>query len=222
MLLAVTDQAFQVRLARITYEDTGGEYEARTEYGFLIEDADEVGTRLGGTVFELEGDRNLPPDVFDVRAATRLAVFQYMIGNTDWLEVAGHNVEIFERPTGALPVPYDFDFSGLVDAPYASPAPETGLRSVRERLYQGWCRPPGVAEAVLREFRDAYAATVALIEGFTPLDQGERQALLDYLQPFYEAIETDATADRAFLRLCKRLPGGAGPDLPGTDGAETR
>ena len=32
-----------------------------------------------------------------------------------------------------LVLPYDFDFSGLVSAPYASPSSESGVKTVRDR-----------------------------------------------------------------------------------------
>ncbi|NNF39269.1 MAG: hypothetical protein HKN71_11430 [Gemmatimonadetes bacterium] len=205
ILRLVTDRAFAVRLARITYRDTSGELDTWTDWGFLIEDDDALAARLGGAAFDLEGDENLPARVFDPVSAARVAVFEYLIGNTDWSEVQGHNVQIIESPIGAVAVPFDFDFSGLVDAPYASPDPEIGIRSVRERRYLGWCRPPGVAEAIVAEFRAAREATMALIDAFEPLDEGEREGLRDYLLPFYEQIETDGAARAAFLDLCKRL-----------------
>lgn len=212
MLRAVTDEAFRVRLARITYVDTSGSDDPRTEFAFFIEDDETLAARLGASVFELDEGRNLPAEAFEVRSATRLAVFAYMIGNTDWSEVAGHNVVLLERGGGAVAVPYDFDFSGLVDAPYATPAPDLGLRSVRERRYLGWCRPPGIAEAVVAEFRAARDAVTTVVEAFAPLDEGERRSVLDYLAPFFETIETPEAARQAFLRLCRTLPVTREPD----------
>ena len=202
----VSDRSFGVRLARITYEDTSGGFESWTDWGFFIEDEEAMAARLGGVFFELEDDRNLPPSVFEPVASTRLAVFQYLIGNTDWSEAQGHNVAIVEAPSGAVAVPYDFDFSGLVDASYATPDPDIGIRSVRERRYQGWCRAPGIAEAVVAQFREAREETLALIENFDPLSEGSRGEIVDYLRPFYDAIETDASARAVFLELCRRLP----------------
>ena len=214
-LQAITDEAFRVRLARITYVDESGRLDARTEYSFFIEDEETLARRLGAEVFELEEGRNLAPQAFAVVSVVRLAIFQYMIGNTDWSEAAGHNVALLQRGAGAMAVPYDFDFSGLVDAPYATPNPEVGLESVRERRYLGWCRPPGVAEAVLADFRRARDEIVGVIEGFDRLDEGERAAMLDYLTPFFEEIETAERARGAFLRLCRTLPA-ARIDGPGS------
>src|SRR5690606_37701793 len=82
------------------------------------------------------------PSELDALSSTRVELFQYMIGNTDFSIVNFHNSEVVRLPDGSYhPVPYDFDFSGLVDSPYASPAALLGTRSVRERVYRGFCRP---------------------------------------------------------------------------------
>jgi hypothetical protein len=206
-LQAITDEAFRVRLAHITYVDESGAADPRTEYAFFIEDDEQLAARLGARVFGLDEGRNLLPQAFAVVPATRLAIFQYMIGNTDWSDMAEHNVLLLQRGAGAVAIPYDFDFSGLVGAPYATPAPDIGLDDVRERRYLGWCRPPGVAEAVLGEVQAARDEIIAVVEGFDGLDEGERQSMLDYLTPFFDSIQTPERARATFLGLCRRLPG---------------
>ena len=205
-LQAITDEAFRVRLARISYVDESGGADPRVEYGFFIEDEETLARRLGAEVFELDEGRNLAPEAFAAVSVTRLAIFQYMIGNTDWAEAAGHNVTLLQRGVGAIAVPFDFDFAGVVDAPYATPSPEIGLASVRERRYLGWCRPPGVAEAVLADFQAAQSEIAGVIAGFAELDDDERDSMLDYLAPFFDEIETAERARATFLRLCRTLP----------------
>lgn len=206
VLQTITDEAFRVRLARITYVDESGDADDRVEYGFFIEDEQTLARRLGAEVFELDEGRHLATEAFAAVPMTRLAIFQYMIGNTDWAEGAGHNVALLQRGAGAIAVPYDFDFSGLVDAPYATPSPEIGVADVRERRYLGWCRPPGVAEAVLADFQAARDEIVRVIAGFTALAEDERGSVLDYLAPFFDDIETAERARATFLRLCRTLP----------------
>jgi len=54
-----------------------------------------------------------------------VSIFQYMTGNTDWAVPNYHNIktdgtkERHHLPT--ISVPYDFDYAGFVDAPYAVP-----------------------------------------------------------------------------------------------------
>ena len=64
-----------------------------------------------------------------------MSVFQYMVGNTDWSMVRFHNVEVSRTPRGVyVPVPYDFDWTGLVSTRYARPNEGLGIRSVRQRF----------------------------------------------------------------------------------------
>ena len=59
-----------------------------------------------------------------------------MIGNTDWAVPNNHNVKlIYDKERKLAPplvVPYDFDYSGLVDASYAVPNEVIGTEKVTE------------------------------------------------------------------------------------------
>lgn len=199
----LTDEAFQVRLVDLTLVDVTGGRDTATRPAFLIEEDEALAERLGASVFDLEEGRNLPPTAFQALARTRTAVFEYMIGNTDWASVAGHNVEILERGGGALPVPYDFDSSGLVDAPYATIDPDLGLSDVTERRYRGWCASELVTTTVLDEFRERREAILDLWRTTLLLSDDGRQRAVRYLEGFYEDIETDERARRRFLRDCR-------------------
>jgi len=45
--------------------------------------------------------------------------FQFMIGNTDFSTAYQHNQKLLFKDLKTIPLPYDFDMSGLVDASYA-------------------------------------------------------------------------------------------------------
>ena len=53
--------------------------------------------------------------------AALLGVFQYFIGNTDWWMPRRHNIAVLTVEDSTYAVPFDFDLSGAVDAPYAKP-----------------------------------------------------------------------------------------------------
>ncbi len=201
----ITDRSFRVRPIRMTLVDTGGARAEETRYAFLIEDDEALAARLGATVFDLEEGRNLPASAFDPTSTVMTAIFEYMIGNPDWSEVAGHNVEILDRGGTALAVPYDFDFSGLVDAPYATAPPEYGLDSVRERLYRGWCGSEMTTALVLGRFRETREQVLALFARSEELDEEARRRATRYLEGFYDAIDTDERARRRFLRDCREV-----------------
>ena len=65
-----------------------------------------------------------------------------MIGNTDWNLDKSHNIELIRPASGGapIPVPYDFDWSGLIAPPYARPNQMLGIGSVKQRLFRGFCR----------------------------------------------------------------------------------
>jgi hypothetical protein len=203
----VTDQSFRVRSLRVTMVDTGSDDPPQTRAGFVIEDADALAERLGATVFDLEDGKNLPASAFEPTGRTRSAVFQYMIGNADWSEVAAHNVEILDRSGVAMVVPYDFDFSGLVDAPYAVPPADLRLDSVRERMYRGWCANDFTTRSVLEQFRSVRDDVLALWAAAPDLSDDTRRRATRYLEDFFDAIETDERANRRFLRDCRPLTG---------------
>lgn len=199
----VTDEAFRVRLVELTLVDRSGLREAATRPAFFIEEDQALAERLDGSVFDLQDGRNLPATAFQARARTRSAIFQYMIGNTDWSAVAGHNVELLEVGGGALPVPYDFDSSGIVDAPYATIDPGLGLSDVRERRYRGWCSNSFVTAQVLEEFRQQRDTILGLWRSDPWLSEDGRARSVRYLEEFYDDIETDERAQRRFLRDCR-------------------
>jgi len=203
---SVSPTAFRVRLARITYEDTSGDDEPFTRFAFFIEDDDAMAARIGAQVLDLPEGTNLPPSAMDPPTAAVMAVFQYMIGNTDWSDAAGHNTELLDLAGIGIPVPYDFDFSGLVDAPYSNPDPTLNLRSVRDRLYRGWCWSGLDMRTVLDRFRGAEDDILSLWRTLPYLDDGERSRAIDYLDGFFDDISTDERAQRRFLRDCRAMP----------------
>lgn len=215
----VTDESFRVRLLEVAFVQrpsgggpSRGDSGPATRLAFVIEADEALARRLGGTRFELTEGKNLPAGAFHPLSRMTNAVAQYMIANPDWSDVAGHNVEILERAGAALAIPYDFDFSGLVDAPYASAPPEYRLRSVRERYYRGWCESPFVTAEVLRRFRAARVDVVSLWSDARGLSAEARAQGIRFLEGFFDAIESDEGAERRFLRDCRAIPGGWGPE----------
>lgn len=205
-LQAITDDSFRTRLLEVTFVDASGEEPPDTRVAFVIEEDEALADRLGATVFELEEGKNLPMSAFEPVHRMTNAVWHYMIGNPDWSDVAGHNVELFDRGGVALVVPYDFDFSGLVDAPYATAPPEYRLDSVRERYYRGWCENPFTSREVLGRFRDSREAILELWREAPLLSEDTRAAAIRYLEEFFDDIETGDRAERRFLRDCRPTP----------------
>ncbi len=124
----------------------------------------------------------------------RMALFNYMIGNTDWSVPNQHNCKILNphtfsaTPLGII-VPYDFDYSGLVDADYAIPYEALGLESVRERRYVGICRSEETFTKALEEFVEKREEFYNIINDFPLLSDKEKLKMTRYLDQFYDGID---------------------------------
>lgn len=198
----LTDVSFRVQLARITYLDTSGESDPVRRMGFLIEDDDALGVRLGGIMVDVT--RSIPTD-FVLDQISLMYVFQFMVGNVDWGTGVGHNVRVVNRNFEYLPIPYDFDWSGFVDAPYAAPNELTEGRhdSVRQRVYWGVCLPGIDYPGVFARFNEAKGAVFSLPWEEIGLTERNAESAVAYLEDFYEIIDDPVRAERAFTRECR-------------------
>jgi hypothetical protein len=199
----LTDVSFRVQLVEITYLDTGGGNDPLTRMGFLIEDEDAMAARVGGMILDVPGARatDFEPEQMGV-----MFLFQYMIGNIDWSTANSQNLKVLRIGTDHFAVPFDFDWSGLVDAPYVGPSPLTERLhdSVRERLYLGTCWDQvdfKGAFALFEAKKEAILATVQSVPGLT--DANIRSAT-EYIEEYYEFINDPAQAERDFRRMCRR------------------
>ena len=191
----LTPLSFDVRLATIDYVDNAGR-PVTTRVGFFIEDVDDVAKR--NDLKHLETQDRLAIAALNPHDAERFAIFQYMIGNLDWAMTAGppgdeccHN----SRPLGAegakanlTPTPYDFDFSGMVDAPYATPPANIKVANVRIRKFRGYCRYNEQASGVAAEFIAHKAAILGVLDQTPQLDEGRRKKAGAYLASFFDQI----------------------------------
>jgi hypothetical protein len=198
VLRLLTPVSLSARLLRVTYQDTTGRAKPVTRFAFVTEDPDRFAERFGGTYLRLGmGVGRL--NQYDVAL---LSVFEYFIGNTDWSLIGLHNVALLKVKDSTLALPFDFDWSGVIDAPYAHPAPILGTTSVRERVYRGYCQPADVLEPALARFealRDSIAAIYRSIPGLEPRSV---EQTLRYYDEFYRAIADRQRFARETARTC--------------------
>jgi hypothetical protein len=207
LLNTLTPQSLRARLARVTYADTDPGKKPYTKFGIFYEDADDLAKRMEAR--ELPVPRQMF-QYLDPDSLLFMSLFQYMIGNTDYSILVLHNVIMLDDAKGVRhPVPYDLDYSGLVNAHYAAPVKELGITSVRDRLYRGPCRPENVVQAALQPFRDKQAELLALPASLEPLglDDGQRKNAEKYLNEFFELISRPDKVKRTFVTDCKPISG---------------
>lgn len=185
----LTPMSFRVRPAEITFIDTrkGGSY---TLPAFFIEDIDDLAARNG--CFELEPEV-LSPEFLDESTTHLMAMFQYMIGNTDWYIANLHNMKVIRPQEVAnqylYPIPYDFDYCGLVDARYAVPREILGTEDVKQRLYLGPCLEDADIQQAADLFLERQDALVQVYESQSLLIPSEKSSSLYYIDQFFELLE---------------------------------
>jgi len=201
----LTPLSFHARLAKGTYVEEKSQKKLTTRVALFIENDSDVARRNEGRIVELQ---RVQFNDLDPETLTRAMLYEYAIGNTDMSIWALHNVKFVQKPA-ARPlylVPYDFDLSGLVHAPYAIPDRKLGLRSVLDRMYRGPCRTTDEFEAVAAGFRDKQKSMLALLDSIGELDRSVRSEMKDYLEAFFRQIEKPESIKKQFVNGCKPQP----------------
>jgi hypothetical protein len=202
----LTDLSFKVKLLRLTTVDTGTKKQkSNSSYAFLIEELDDLAKRnnLDPLKVETAGSGS----IVDENMAT-ISMFQYMIGNTDWSVAGAHNLKLLK---GHDPVqlkgfaaPYDFDYSGLVNAPYATPTPGLGISDVRTRYLKSPCYDAEMYKTVIQKFISKKDQMFDIIDSFSHLSDASKKDLHNFLQGFYKQIESQGS-ENFFLENCGNL-----------------
>lgn len=206
---ALTEYSFGARLLRATYVDSEDGGEERTRFAFVIEDNDLIAARIGAQKSEA---RSIEYASLDKSQANLIAVFQYLIGNTDYSMIRPdkgkeccHNIELFAAgPDRYIPIPYDFDFSGIVNARYAEPHPSLRMRSVTRRRYRGICENNDLMDATLAHIRSHEASIVQLPAGIEGMEDSVREKARRYIDDFYEDIADAGSVEKNLLDRCYR------------------
>lgn len=196
----LTDMSFRVRLVRVTYEDARQQREPETRYAFFLEDDDRMARRNRAKVFPTQG---VGQGETDPTQMGLFAVFQYLIGNTDWSVGALHNVVVVQDSVGVFyPVPYDFDWSGVIWPPYAKPDPILEIPTVRNRLFRAECRQLEELAPLFVRFNAQKDAIYALYRDQAGLEPKRVEQALDYYDDFYQTINDARATRREFMTTC--------------------
>ncbi len=165
--------------------------------GFLIEPEQEFAARLDAALLKRETCNiySLERDLFNW-----MAVFEYMIGNTDWSVPNLHNLKVFKlkQYTKLVPVPYDFDYSGLVNAHYAVPFENLGISSVRQRKYRGFSCSQAEIDFIAAGFLAKKMEVLSYCQRFPWSDDQTGKEVGDYLKEFFEVLENPKRASFIF------------------------
>jgi len=199
----VTPKSFRARLVKVRLEDARSKKQVNSFYGILLEEEKQMAKRNHAIAVELK----LQPNQTQTDAFLTMTVFEYLIGNTDWSVQYLHNIKLLQPDSAAVPitVPYDYDHAGIVNTPYALPAEELQLRSVRERRYRGYCIPDQKAfEPVIAKYNSLKKEIYDLYTSCALLDEKYRASTIKYLDEFYVTINNPKAWQKEFGYPCDK------------------
>jgi hypothetical protein len=199
----VSPYHYKTRLVRVDFTEIKGRRERSHELlGFLVEDHGTLAKRLDGKRYRAK----LPPQMQDAKASIQNNMFQYAIGNTDFSIRQQHNQKLYYLQGVYLSIPYDFDMSGLVNAPYAirSNVQTLGLPvsdDVRDRAYKGFKRDALLMQEVRRQFLEAKPELMKCLYDVEPYFRSQSQYSIAeaYLEDFFRVLEDDLKFEREIL-----------------------
>ena len=206
----LTDRSFGTRLIRLSYVDSDDKLKSWTDLAFVIEDESDIGKRLGLDRARVAENRF---DELDQPTTALMELFQLLISNHDYSVLKGppgeyccHNAVMYTREENAdkrIPIPYDFDMSGLVDAEYAAPPSHLPIRLVRTRFYRGLCQPPEVMDAAVARMLSKKTEILTLFRELKELSRLSRNRNIAYVKKFYAILEDEALFEEMVLDRCR-------------------
>lgn len=219
----ITDISYAVRMLRITYVDTETGDEIR-RLGFVIEDDEAVARRNG---LQIVKTRRIEPDDLDHKRQNLVHLFEYMIANTEYSLVnpepgkdCCHNMDVLSA-TGAppyIPLPFDFDFAGLVNAPYAQPNPRYPIRVVSQRFYKGICANNGLLQETIDTFLARRNEVRSLLRKSSFVSARSRRSVRRLVDSFYKMISDPGAVTQQLAGKCNERESSYGltpdPDIP--------
>lgn len=206
----LTDASFRVRLLKINYNDSKKARKPFTLYGFFIEPKNILAGRANTLVVKTTHltQRDMVPSAID-----RVAIFNYMVSNWDWSVPGQHNVDVlkasrFDVSELGIPIPFDFDLTGVVNADYAIPPPEMGIINDRDRKFTGICRTREVYQKELIMFLNKKEQFYSVINEYPYLNKAAKRDIIVFLDQFFDQLEKPKSLDfliDVFLENCKKL-----------------
>ncbi len=206
----LTDRSFGSRLIRLSYVDSDEKLQPWTDFAFVIEDENDIAKRLGLDKARVAENRF---DELDQPATALYELFQLLISNHDYSVLKGpdgsyccHNSVMYTQEESAdkrIPIPYDFDMSGIVNAKYAAPPGHLPIRLVRTRYYRGLCQPDDVMQDAVAHMLSKKEEIIALYEELPELSRLSRNRTLAYVKKFFDILEDEDKFRIQVLDRCR-------------------
>lgn len=199
----LAERSFRARLAQVEFEDSAAQRKTETYYCILLEDENAMAQRNKGS---LVNKKQVLMERTNRMEFTKMAVFQYMIANTDWSVPYLQNIKLLSTDSSQSPyaIPYDFDHAGIVNAPYAGAAPELEISSILERIYRGYCNQLEMDfietfELFNQKKNDIYK----VYTNCSLLTSKYLKFVTRFLDDFYKTINNHKSIEEVFNKPCR-------------------
>jgi len=188
LLYAFDTSFFQTKWMEISYRDIQPNAKSINAPSFIIEDKEELASRKNYKICDCSGSTF---QEFDQKNLALVSIFQFLIGNADWDIPMMRNIEILINEEGQkILVPYDFDYSGLVNPSYGLPNKDFQLKSMRDRVYLG----PNLAQdeylTLLNDLNTVWPSWQVLITNSPELSKKDKEDILRYLEKSIEYLKS--------------------------------
>ena len=136
-----------------------------------------------------------------------VSLFELMIGNADYSIIGRHNIKILGLAgfgsEGYTPVPYDFDYTGLVNANYAVPGENLGINSIRERYFLGLCREEQEYRLAMDRIAKYRDEILDLIHLFPYLEEAQKDDFIGYVESYFLMTESPDFITKMLKKTCR-------------------
>ena len=199
----ISPKSFKARLVRVVYNDNIKGKKSKPQYGIFLENEKQMAKRNNAQLIKQNG---IKPEKTDREMFLKMAVFQYLIANTDWSVQYQHNIKLLKTNLPHLiTVPYDFDHAGIVSTPYAKPAEALKLTSVRERRYRGYCiQNIREFDTIIDLFNKLKDPIYNEYSGCNLLEKEYIKFITKFLDKFYETINNRPKMSKEFKYPCNK------------------
>jgi hypothetical protein len=199
----ITPKSFRAKLVRVKLENNKTNKDAAPFYGILLEEEKQMCERNGTISVKMK----LMPEQTETSSFLIMAMFEYLIGNTDWSVQYMQNIKLITVDSNSVPatVPYDFDMSGIVNSPYARPAEELKMNSCRERRYRGYCMlDMKQFDSAIELFNKRKEDIYSVYTNCSLLDAKYIKSTLKFLDEFYATINNPKAVKKEFGYPCDK------------------
>ena len=200
----ISNHSYRVRLSQVSFVDVNSS-DTITKFGFFLEDKDDVALRNGKHILNY---KNMKQYEILRENMVMLSLFQLMIGNADWDVGRLHNVDVMSVSEHSIPVvvPFDFDWSGIINHSYYTLSPRIESNAKYKRLYKGMRWSPEELEQAFTNFKELKPSFLEVINSCNYLKTNNRNKLIEYIEKFYELINSKKDVKEVIEKNSQKLP----------------